>query len=127
MIDDDYFRHLPVEQLKRLVKEKVDELTGMPDKARLAHLTNDIENIAKVLDEKESRNHQGPILDLQNDIIDWLEKREICPDCATITLWSALSSLYENQLIEEPQNRETIISNIEKQKELLLLNILGPK
>jgi hypothetical protein len=31
----------------------------------------------------------------------------------------------QDELIEEPQRRETIIENIERQKELLLVNILG--
>jgi len=31
------------------------------------------------------------------------------------------------ELIEEPQRRETIIENIERQKEQLLVNILGPR
>jgi hypothetical protein len=30
-----------------------------------------------------------------------------------------------NELVEEPDRREVIINNIERQKELLLINILG--
>jgi len=48
-------------------------------------------------------------------------------EAAKIVLWQLLTALYEDDLIEEPHRRETIISNIEKQKELLLVNILGPK
>jgi hypothetical protein len=38
-----------------------------------------------------------------------------------------LTAIYEDELIEEPQCRETIIESIERQKEQLLVNILGPR
>ena len=37
------------------------------------------------------------------------------------------TAIYEDELIEEPQRRETILENIERQKEFLLINILGQK
>jgi hypothetical protein len=42
-------------------------------------------------------------------------------------LWTLLAAIYEDELIEEPHRRETIIENIERQKEQLLVNILGPR
>jgi hypothetical protein len=41
-----------------------------------------------------------------------------------IVLWTILTAIYEDELIEEPQRRETIIENIERQKEQLLVNIV---
>jgi hypothetical protein len=38
-----------------------------------------------------------------------------------------LTAIYEDELIEEPQRRESIIENIERQKEQLLVNILGSR
>ena len=38
-----------------------------------------------------------------------------------------LAALYEDELIEEPHRRDTIISNIDQQKDQLLVNILGPR
>jgi hypothetical protein len=35
--------------------------------------------------------------------------------------------IFGDELIEEPHRRETIIENIEKQKEQLLVNFLGPR
>jgi hypothetical protein len=46
---------------------------------------------------------------------------------AKIVLWTLLTAIYEDELIEEPQGRETIIENIERQKEQLLVSILGPR
>jgi hypothetical protein len=67
------------------------------------------------------------ILYFENAILDLFEKNRITIQNAKIVLWTLLTAIYEDELIEEPQHRETIISNIEKQKELLLINILGPK
>ncbi len=44
-----------------------------------------------------------------------------------VGLWTLLTAIYEDELIEEPQGQETIIENIEKQREQLLVNILGPR
>jgi hypothetical protein len=41
--------------------------------------------------------------------------------------YGLLTAIYEDELVEEPERREIIISNIEQQKELLLVNILGQK
>ena len=46
---------------------------------------------------------------------------------AKIVLWTVLTAIYEDELVEEPERREIIINNIERQKELLLINILGQK
>jgi len=67
------------------------------------------------------------LLDFENAILDLFQNNRITMEAAKIVLWQLLTALYEDDLIEEPHRRETIISNIEKQKELLLVNILGPK
>ena len=46
---------------------------------------------------------------------------------AKIVLWTVLTAIYEDELVEEPERREIIINSIERQKELLLINILGQK
>jgi hypothetical protein len=78
-----------------------------------------------VLEEKEKSCLQ--ILDFQNDVIDLLQKKDICLNCVKIILWSILGAIFEEQLIEDPQCRGTIIQDIEKGKEMMLLNILGPR
>jgi uncharacterized DUF497 family protein len=67
------------------------------------------------------------LLDFENAIMDLLEKNRITIQDAKTVLWTLLTAIYEDELIEEPQRRETIINNIERQKELLLINILGQK
>ena len=66
------------------------------------------------------------LLDFENAILDLFEKNRITFQDAKIVLWTLLTAIYEDELIEEPQGRETIIENIERQKEQLLVNILGP-
>jgi hypothetical protein len=44
-----------------------------------------------------------------------------------IVLWTILTAIQEDELVEEPERREIIISNIERQKELLLITFLGQK
>jgi uncharacterized DUF497 family protein len=63
----------------------------------------------------------------ENAILDLFEKNRITIQDAKIVLWTLLTAIYEDELIEEPQRRETIIGNIERQKEQLLVNILGPR
>jgi len=67
------------------------------------------------------------LLDFENAILDLFEKNRITIQDAKIVLWTLLTTkkVYEDELIEEPQRRETIIENIERQKEQLLVNILG--
>jgi hypothetical protein len=65
------------------------------------------------------------LLDFESDILDLFENNRI-QDAKTV-LWTLLTAIYEDELIEEPQRRETIIENIERQKEQLLVNILGPR
>jgi hypothetical protein len=67
------------------------------------------------------------LLDFENVILDLFEKNRITIQDAKIVLWTLLTAIYEDELIEEPQRLETILENIERQKELLLINILGQK
>jgi hypothetical protein len=66
----------------------------------------------------------------ENPILDLFENNRIAIQDAKTVLWTLLTAIYEDELIEaqlEPQGRETIIENIERQKEQLLVNILGPR
>jgi hypothetical protein len=65
------------------------------------------------------------LLDFENAILDLFERNRITIQDAKIVLWTLLTAIYEDELIEEPHRRETIISNIERQKKQLLVNILG--
>ena len=67
------------------------------------------------------------LLDFENAILELFEKNRITIQDAKTVLWTLLTAIYEDELIEEPQGRETIIENIERQKEQLLVNILGPR
>jgi hypothetical protein len=67
------------------------------------------------------------LLDFENAILDLFEDNRIPVQDAKIVLWTILTAIYNNELVEEPERREIIISNIERQKELLLINILGRK
>ena len=67
------------------------------------------------------------LLDFENAILDLFEKNRITIHDSKIILWTLLTAIYEDELIEEPQRRETIIEDIERQKEQLLVNILGPR
>jgi hypothetical protein len=67
------------------------------------------------------------LLDFENAVLDLFENNRITTEGAKTVLWTLLAAIYEDELIEEPQRRETIIENIERQKELLLVNILGDK
>ena len=67
------------------------------------------------------------LLDFENAILDLFEKNRITVDSAKTVLWQLLTALYEDELIEEPHRREIILSNIERQKDNLLVNILGEK
>jgi len=67
------------------------------------------------------------LLDFENAILDLFEKNRITIEDAKTVLWTILTAIYNNELVEEPERRETIIENIEKQKEQLLVNILGPR
>ena len=67
------------------------------------------------------------LLDVENAILDIFEKNMITFDGAKTALWQLLAAFYQDELVEEPQRRKTIISNIERHKELLLVNILGSR
>jgi hypothetical protein len=67
------------------------------------------------------------LLDFENAILDLFEDNRITIQDAKVVLWTLLTAIYEDELIEEPQRRETIILNIERQKDNLLVNILGPR
>jgi hypothetical protein len=66
-------------------------------------------------------------LHFENTILDLFEDNRIPVQDAKIVLWTILTAIYNNELVEEPKRREIIISNIERQKDLLLINILGQK
>jgi hypothetical protein len=55
------------------------------------------------------------------------EKNRIEVADAKQILWVLSTAIYFDELVQEPARREAIISNIERQKELLLENILGPR
>ena len=57
------------------------------------------------------------LLDFENSILDLFEKNRITIQDAKTVLWTLLTAIYEDELIQEPQLRETIIENIERQKE----------
>lgn len=61
------------------------------------------------------------LLDFENAVSDLFENKRITIEGAKTVLWQILTAIYQDELIEEPHHREIIISNIEKQKELLLL------
>ncbi|MGA9154735.1 MAG: hypothetical protein WBZ36_29480 [Candidatus Nitrosopolaris sp.] len=60
------------------------------------------------------------LLDFENAVLDLFENNRITIEGAKTVLWTLLAAIYEDELIEEPHRRDTIISNIEQQKELLL-------
>ena len=66
-------------------------------------------------------------LDFENAILDLFENNRITIDGAKTVLWTLLAAIYEDEPIEEPYRREEIISNIEKQTDNLLENILVQK
>ena len=67
------------------------------------------------------------LLEFENAILDLFENNRIPVQDAKIVLWTILTAIYNNELVEEPERREIIINNIERQKDLLLINILGQK
>ena len=80
--------------------------------------------IAQLMGEKMTAR---TLLDFENAILDLFEKNRITIQDPKTVLWTLLTAIYEDELIGEPQRRETIIENIERQKEQLLVNILGPR
>ena len=67
------------------------------------------------------------LLDFENAILDLFEYNRIPVQDGKIVLWTILTAIYNNELVDEPERREIIINNIERQKESLLINILGQK
>ncbi|MFY9797321.1 MAG: hypothetical protein WAK17_10095 [Candidatus Nitrosopolaris sp.] len=67
------------------------------------------------------------LLDFENAMLDLFEDNRIPVQDVKIVLWTILTAIYNNELVEEPERREIIISDIERQKELLFTNILGQK
>ena len=53
------------------------------------------------------------LIDFENAVLDLFEKNRITIHDAKIVLWTLLTAIYEDELIQEPQRRETIIENIE--------------
>ncbi|MFY9797554.1 MAG: hypothetical protein WAJ93_17850 [Candidatus Nitrosopolaris sp.] len=74
--------------------------------------------------EKEEWGTMRTLLDFENAVLDLFENNRITFEGAKTVLWTLLAAIYEDELIEEPHRRETIINNIERQKEQLLVNIL---
>jgi len=67
------------------------------------------------------------LFDFENAILDLFEYNRIPVQDGKIVLWTILTAIYNNELVDEPERREIIINNIERQKESLLINILGQK
>ena len=65
------------------------------------------------------------LLDYENAILDLFWNNRIRVADAKIVLWTILSAIYEEELEQDPQHREMIILNRERQKDALLENILG--
>jgi hypothetical protein len=53
------------------------------------------------------------LLDFENAILDLFEDNRIRVQDVKIVLWTLLTAIYEDELVEEPERREIIISNIE--------------
>jgi len=53
--------------------------------------------------------------------LDLFEDNRIPVQDAKIVLWTLLTDIYEDELIQEPQRRETIMENIERQNERLMV------
>jgi hypothetical protein len=53
------------------------------------------------------------LLEFENAILDLFEKNRINIQDAKIVLWTLLTAIYEDELIEESQRREIIIENID--------------
>jgi hypothetical protein len=51
---------------------------------------------------------------LENAILDLFEDNRIPVQDAKIVLWTILTAIYNNELVEEPERREIIINNIEQ-------------
>jgi hypothetical protein len=47
------------------------------------------------------------LLDFENAILDLFEKNKITIQDPKIVLWTLLTAIYEDELIEDPQRRET--------------------
>ena len=53
------------------------------------------------------------LLDFENAILDLFEQNRISVHDAKTVLWTLLTAIYEDELIEESHHRETIIENID--------------
>ena len=49
----------------------------------------------------------------ENAVLDLFEDNRITLEGAKTVLWALLTAIYEDELIEEPHRRETVIENIE--------------
>ena len=52
------------------------------------------------------------LLEFENAVLDLFEDNRITLEGAKTVLWALLTAIYEDELIEEPHRRETIIENI---------------
>jgi hypothetical protein len=58
------------------------------------------------------------LLDFENAILDLFEDNRIH---VQDVLWIILTAIYNNELVEEPERREIIINNIERQKAIIAI------
>jgi hypothetical protein len=63
------------------------------------------------MESKVRRNMLTP-LDFENAVLDLFENNRITIEGAKTALWTLLAAIYEDELIEEPHPRETIVDNI---------------
>ena len=61
----------------------------------------------------------------ENAVLDLFEDNRITLEGAKTVLWTLLTAIYEDELIEEPHRRETVIENIERQKERATYQYFG--
>ena len=61
------------------------------------------------------------LLDIENSILDLFEINRITIQDAKTVLWTLLTAIYEDELIEEPQRRETIIEILRDRMSSFLL------
>ncbi|MGB8937877.1 MAG: hypothetical protein WCC17_22535 [Candidatus Nitrosopolaris sp.] len=96
------------------------------EKVRILDLDKKEEEKRKKKGKEGEELRMRTLLEFENAVLDLFEDNRITLEGAKTVLWT-LTAIYEDELIEEPHRRETLIENIERQKEQLLINILGVK
>ena len=82
--------------------------------------------------------HEGGVIDIEDALLPQFlfffgfaiiglssEDNRIPVQDAKIVLWTILTAIYNNELVEEPERREIIINNIERQKDCCSLTFWG--